>query len=124
MVDYSIQLLVNGELNFSGNMSVNNIEKVKKYIKELYLESRFYLDKTQMNRILFEYLGIHKEDFDIFFNKEQLEKDINFIIDKYANDTRKIQYILESDIQYAYDNEKDIRIIENVNGIIVYEDLI
>lgn len=41
MVDYSIQLLVNGELNFSGNMSVNNIEKVKKYIKELYLESRY-----------------------------------------------------------------------------------
>ena len=84
---------------------------------------KFYFDKKQMERIITEYLGITKEYVEFFIMK-QLKKDIKAIIKKYKNDTRKIQYILASDLRYAYDNEEDIRIIEDYNGIIVYENLI
>lgn len=117
---YNVEFIVNGELTESGVMSVKDIDTIIKNIQEKSIP--FYFDKGQMGRIIYEYLGL-SEEYIKMIDLEQLKKDINFVIDKYINDTRKIQYILESDIQYAYDNEEDINILENVNGVVVYEDL-
>ena len=84
---------------------------------------KFYFDKEQLERIKKEYLGLDTEYLKMI-NEKQLEKDILTTIDKYKNDTRKVEYILESDLRYAYDNEEDIRVLENINGIIVYENLL
>lgn len=85
---------------------------------------REHFDSNKMFTIIRQYLGICEECLKEFFNEKQLTSDILYIIHKYKNDKRDIQYILESDIMYAYDKEEDIKILENVNGIIVYENLL
>lgn len=118
---YNIEFIVNGELTESGVMSVEDINTIRENIKKKSIP--FYFDKQQMGKIIYEYLGL-SEEYIKMIDLEQLKKDINFVIDKYINDTRKIKYILESDIMYACDNKEDINILENINGVIVYEDLI
>lgn len=86
-------------------------------------KNKMQFNKDNMNEIIREYLGISNEYLK-YFNIAELEHNIIMIIDKYINDKRDIEYILESDIMYASDNEKDIQVLEMINGIVVYENLI
>lgn len=82
--------------------------------------------------IITEYLGIDKDTFIEFFDT-RLFNDIHYIIDKYKEDKRNIEYMLESDYRLGYASDKftssnkltemykDIKFIENRNGIIIYK---
>lgn len=86
-------------------------------------KNKMEFNKDNMNEIISEYLGISREYLE-HFDIAELEHDITTIIDKYINDKRNIGYILESDIMYASDDEEDIQVLEVINGIVVYENLI
>ena len=86
-------------------------------------KNKMEFNKDNMNEIIREYLGISNECLK-YFDIAELEHNITTIIDKYINDKRDIGYILESDIMYASDNEEDIQVLEMINGIAVYENLI
>ena len=101
------------------------------------VDLKWHLNKDKINYIIKDYLGC--EDSYILDNLEfigQIVNNIYYIINKYKNDKRNIQYIFECDYMdgRASDNinedleefsiEKlynDLKYIENVNGIIVYE---
>lgn len=81
--------------------------------------------------IITEYLGIDRDTFIKQFNTS-LFNDIYYIINKYKEDKRNIEYMLESNYRLGYvgnkfipsnkltEMYKDIKFIENRNGIIVY----
>lgn len=88
-----------------------------------------HFNKNEITYILYEYLGINKEMESIYFNMEQLKKDIEYIISMYKNDNRHIEYMLESDFELGFASDNfdrnigkytDIDILENKNGIIIY----
>ena len=84
-----------------------------------------HLDYNNMNYIIKEYLGLSDEYLSMI-DIDMLKQDIAYIINKY-ND---IDYMLESDFElgFASDNfdrnnrtYKDIIVLENKNGIIIYK---
>lgn len=84
-----------------------------------------HLNYKNIDYIIKEYLGLSDEYLSMI-DSDMLKQDIKYIINKYGN----IDYILESDFElgYASDNfdrnnrtYKDIIVLENKNGIIVYK---
>jgi len=101
------------------------------------VDLKWYFNKDRINYIVKEYLGCDNDyildNLDFIY---QVIDTVYYIIDKYKNDKRNIQYIFESDyiegrasdnINNNWENIEDIytdlKYIENVNGIIVYEEV-
>lgn len=83
-------------------------------------KNKMQFDKKQYGKIINEYLGLSEEYLE-HIDISKLKKDIETIIDKYINDKRDLDYILKQDIMYANSN---IKTIETINGITIYENLI
>ena len=81
-------------------------------------------DKDKIGYIITEYLGCDR-DFIVENLKfiSEIMQDVFDIIDKYREDTRNIEYIFMSDFQEnrASDDYSKIRLLEDFNGIYVYE---
>ena len=84
-----------------------------------------HLNYKNIDYIIKEYLGLSDEYLSMI-DIDMLKQDIKYIINKYSN----IDYMLESDFElgFASDNfdrnnrtYKDIIVLENKNGIIVYK---
>lgn len=84
-----------------------------------------HLNYKNMDYIIKEYLGLSDEYINMI-DIDMLKQDIKYIISKYSN----VDYMLESDFElgFASDNfnkdnrtYKDIIVLENKNGIIVYK---
>ena len=83
-----------------------------------------HLNYKNIDYIIKEYLGLSDEYISLI-DIDMLKQDIKYIINKYSN----IDYMLASDFElgFASDNfdrnnktYKDIIVLENKNGIIVY----
>lgn len=83
-----------------------------------------HLEKKNINYIMKEYLGC-ESDY-ILENLDFTHQVIDIvykIIDIYGKVDKNIQYIFQCDYEEgrAHDNYNDIEVLDNINGIVVYE---
>ena len=97
---YNVELIVNGELNFSGNFSVDNIENIKDYMQDLYGE------KVDLYGTLGEYL----EQNDIY--TESLNEKYNIFIQVMNKDTENEYLCIE--LTDRLGNSENIGIFTNI----------
>ena len=83
-----------------------------------------HFQENRINYIVREYLGCDNDFIvDNLDFSYQIIDSIFKIIDKYGKDTRNIEYIFESDYEEgrASDDYSKLRLLEDFNGIYVYE---
>ena len=97
---YNVELIVNGELNFSGNFSVDNIDNIKDYMQDLYGE------KVDLYGTLGEYL----EQNDIY--TESLNERYNIFIQIMNKDTENEYLCIE--LTDRLGNSENIGIFTNI----------